>query len=61
MQLGDRVMEVGGKPATADVAPLWAMEQQAAGTKLPVVVKRGTTLTRITLELRALVPEAPRP
>ena len=58
VQLGDRVMEMGGKPATADVAPLWAMEQQPAGTKLPVVLRRGVgpAPTRITIELRPLAP-----
>ena len=60
VQLGDRVMEMGGKPATADVAPLWAMEQQPVGTKLRVVLRRGTSLTRLTIELRALGPEAMR-
>ena len=55
VHLGDRVLEIGNKPATLDVAPLWAMEQQAVGTRVPVVVARGARgREKLTLELRAL-------
>jgi hypothetical protein len=57
VQVGDRVLEVGGKPATADVAPIWAIEQQPAGTKVPVVVVHGNgkpaDRVRLTMELRS--------
>ncbi|MDB5218003.1 MAG: hypothetical protein JWO86_5930 [Myxococcaceae bacterium] len=59
VQLGDRVLEVGGKPASADVAPIWALEEQAAGTKLPVVlVRAGAPKDRVRLivELRSPTP-----
>ena len=59
VQKGDRVLEVGGKPATSDVAPLWALEQQAVGTKMPVVVTRAAApngRVRLTLELRSPPP-----
>jgi hypothetical protein len=59
VQIGDRVLEVGGKPATNDIAPLWALEQQAVGTKVPVVVSRGNApraRVRLTLELRSPPP-----
>ncbi len=56
IRLGDRVLEMGGKPATADVAVLWALEQQPAGTKLPIVVSRARTKERIVVELRTLTP-----
>ena len=57
VQVGDRILEVGGKPATADVAPIWAIEQQPAGTKVPVVVVHGNgradDRVRLTMELRS--------
>jgi hypothetical protein len=59
VRAGDRVLEIGGKPATSDVAPLWAMEQQAAGTKVPIVVVRAPALTnrvRLIIELRSPMP-----
>jgi hypothetical protein len=59
VQPGDRVLEVGGKPATSDVAPLWALEQQAVGTKVPVVLARpGAPKDRVRLiiELRSPTP-----
>lgn len=57
IQVGDRVLEVGGKPATSDVAPIWTMEEQPVGTKVPVVVARASaSRTRVLVELRAAVP-----
>jgi hypothetical protein len=59
VQAGDRLLEVGGKPATSDVAPLWMLEEQAAGTKLPVVaVRAGAPKDRVRLiiELRSPTP-----
>lgn len=58
VRLGDRVLEIGGKPATADVAVLWALEQQPAGTKLPVLLSRAGAKTkeRVVVELRSLAP-----
>ncbi|MDB4935345.1 MAG: Periplasmic serine endoprotease DegP [Labilithrix sp.] len=62
LQLGDRVLEVGGKPATNDVASLWALEEQPVGTKLPVVVTHEGApkqRVRLVLELRAPPPTSP--
>ena len=56
LRVGDRVLEVGGKAATLDVGPIWAMEQQPAGTKLPVVVRRKDKRERVVVELRSLMP-----
>lgn len=59
VQVGDRVLEVGGKPATLEVAPLWALEQQAVGTKLSVVVTRAAApkdRVRLIIELRSPPP-----
>jgi hypothetical protein len=53
-QVGDRLLEMSNRPATLDVAPLWTMEEQPVGTKLPVVLARGAAKDRkrLTLELR---------
>lgn len=74
--VGDRVLEVGGKPATLDVASLWALEQQPAGTKLHVLVARnasagasagasavasGRERKRLVLELRSPAAAASPP
>jgi S1-C subfamily serine protease len=59
VQAGDRVIEVGGKPATSDVGPLWALEQQAVGTKVPVVLARAGASkdrVRLSIELRSPTP-----
>jgi hypothetical protein len=57
VQVGDRVLEVGGHAATADVAPIWAVEQQPAGSKVPVVVVHASgkpaDRVRLTMELRS--------
>ena len=57
VHVGDRVLEVGGKAATADVAPIWSIEQQPAGTKVPVVVVHASgkpaDRVRLTMELRS--------
>lgn len=56
---GDRVLEVGAKPATLDVASLWAVEEQAAGTKVPVTVIRAGAAKqreRVIIELRSPPP-----
>lgn len=56
VRIGDRVLEVGGKPATKDIASIWAIEQQAAGTKVPVVVSRADApkdRIRLVVELRS--------
>jgi S1-C subfamily serine protease len=62
LMVGDRVLEVGGKPATNDVAPLWALELQPVGTKVPVVVAREGAPKRrvsVTMELRSPPPSLP--
>jgi hypothetical protein len=59
VRAGDRVLEVGGKPASSDVAPLWALEQQPVGTKVPVVVVRADApkdRVRLIIELRSPAP-----
>ena len=59
VQKGDRLLEVAGKPATVDVAPLWAIEQQAVGTKVPVVIERAAApknRVRLVVELRSPQP-----
>lgn len=59
VRAGDRVLEVGGKAATSDVAPLWALEQQAVGTKVPVVIARAggpKDRLRLIIELRSPTP-----
>jgi hypothetical protein len=68
VQVGDRILELGSTPATNDVAPLWALEQRAPGTKLSAVVLRGPAgATRqqqrktLLLELRSPSTEAQRP
>jgi hypothetical protein len=56
---GDRVLEVSGKPATLDVAPIWAIEQGPVGTKVPVVLVRPAApkdRVRLIIELRPLTP-----
>jgi hypothetical protein len=56
--VGDRILEMGGRPATNDVAPLWTIEQQVPGTKVPVVISRPDVKdrVRIVVELRASSP-----
>jgi hypothetical protein len=59
VQRGDRLLEIAGKPATLDVAPIWATEQGPIGTKVPVVVLRPAapkTGVRLMMELRNLTP-----
>lgn len=56
LAVGDRILEVGGKPATLDVGPLWTLEQQPAGTKLPIVFTRAGKRQRVVAELRSLSP-----
>lgn len=54
--VGDRVLEVGGKPATLDVEPLERVEEQASGTKVKVVVGRSGEKKTVTVELAPLLP-----
>ncbi len=56
LAVGDRILEVGGKSATLDVGPLWTLEQQPAGTKLPIVFTRAGKRQRVVAELRSLSP-----
>ena len=56
IKVGDRILEVGPKPATLDVGPLWTLEQQPAGTKLPIVFTRAGKRDRVIVELRTLSP-----
>ncbi|MEA2751035.1 MAG: hypothetical protein QOI41_5178 [Myxococcales bacterium] len=59
VQVGDRVLEMGGKPATIDIAPIWAIEQQPAGTKVPIVVVHASApkdRVRLIIELRSPTP-----
>ena len=51
LHVGDRLLTVGGKPAALDVAPMWQLEAQPAGTKIPLTVSRAQKTERMTLEL----------
>jgi membrane-associated protease RseP (regulator of RpoE activity) len=57
---GDRVLEVGGKPATLDLEPISRIEEQAAGTKVTVVYARGEGASAVkktaVCELAPLLP-----
>lgn len=53
---GDRVLEVGGKPATLDRDLLLPILSQKPGTKVPIVVLRGADKKTITIELTKPLP-----
>lgn len=61
---GDRVLEVGGRPATLDLEPLTRIEEQPVGTNVAVVVARAAPgeprkpAERLTLRV-ALAPLLP--
>jgi hypothetical protein len=48
---GDRVLEIGGKPATVDRELFFPLLAQKPGTKVPVVIMRGTEKKTVTMEL----------
>lgn len=50
---GDRLLEVGGRPATSDLAPIWALEVQPEGTKIPITVLRAGVKHDVVLTLTA--------
>jgi len=56
LQVGDRVLEVGGKRATLAVSEIWAMETAPDGTRLPVTVDRAGARKKVILDLRTLRP-----
>lgn len=53
---GDRVLEIGGKPARLDRALFLPLLAQPPATKVPVVVLRGAEKKTITLELKKPLP-----
>jgi len=55
IRVGDRVLEVDGRPATLAVEAIWAAESKPEGTKLPVVVARNGKRERLVVELRSLL------
>lgn len=59
IKIGDRVLEVAGKPVSVDIEMLEAIEQQATGTKVPVVVVRAETKQKekLVVELLPLLSE----
>ncbi len=55
IRVGDRVLEVAGKPLGADVEGLEKIEQQPEGTKVPVVVLRDGKKERLVVELHLVL------
>lgn len=53
---GDRVLEIGGKPATLDRAQFLPLLAQAPATHVPVVVLRGADKKTLILELKKPLP-----
>ncbi len=52
---GDRVVSVGGKAVTDDLAALEPIETQPEGTKVPVVLLRDGNELRVVVELRPIL------
>lgn len=52
---GDRLLEVGGKPATNAIEAVWVAETLPDGTKVPIVVLRNGKKERFVAELRSLL------
>ncbi|MBS2013837.1 MAG: aspartyl protease family protein [Deltaproteobacteria bacterium] len=52
---GDRLLEVGGKPASQAIEAVWTAESGPDGTKVPVVVFRNGKQERLVAELRSLL------
>ena len=61
VRVGDRLIDVGGRAATNDVAALWAIEQQAAGTKVAVVLTRAAAKERLRFVAELRSPSLPAP
>jgi hypothetical protein len=57
LQNGDRLLELGGKPATLDLDPLVELVERPSGTKLAVVVMRGNEKKTATMVLADLLSE----
>lgn len=52
---GDRLLEVGGKPAGNAIEGVWSAETLPDGTKVPIVVLRNGKKERFVAELRSLL------
>ncbi len=52
---GDRLLEIGGKPAVLDTQTFEALTEQPAGTKVPILVERNGERLKLTLELVKLL------
>lgn len=55
IKTGDRLLEIGGKPAVLDTQTFEAVTEQAAGTKVPILVERNGERLKLTLELVKLL------
>lgn len=55
IKVGDRLVEVGGKPASNAIEAVWAVEAGPEGTKVPIVVLRNGKKERVVAELRSLL------
>ena len=55
VKVGDRLVEVGGKPAGNAIEAVWAVEAGPEGTKVSIVVLRNGKKERVVAELRSLL------
>jgi hypothetical protein len=55
VKAGDRILQLGGKPAILDISTFESVTKQAAGTKVPAVIVRGSDKKEATLRLVRLL------
>lgn len=55
VKTGDRILQLGGKPAILDVSTFESITKQAPGTTIPVIIVRGAARKELTLRLIKLL------
>jgi len=57
VRAGDRILQLGGKPAILDISTFEMVTKQSPGTKVPAVIIRGDAKKELTLRLVRLLSE----